>query len=127
MERFKWDDQYSIGNSSIDEQHKKLISLANLVLSFSDAGEKPEIVKRAVVTLCDYTRTHFTEEEKYMEIIRYAGLEEHRLLHSNIVGEMNRIMKGSKTIRDLVEQFKRLMPIWVIQHIMTEDKKIGPP
>jgi hemerythrin len=34
-------------------------------------------------------------------------------------------MKGSKSIHNVVDQFKRLMPVWVIEHIMTQDKKIG--
>ncbi len=127
MKKFHWENKYSVGNDKIDQQHKKLISLANLVLSLSGSGEDREVIKRAVITLYDYTRNHFADEEAYMEEMNYAALPAHKVAHSNIVGEMNKIMKESKNIHSVVEKFKRLMSAWVLEHIMNEDTRIGKP
>ena len=125
MKKFEWKKEYSIGNDQVDKEHMKLISLANLVLNFSNAGEEATIIKKAVFTLYDYTKTHFANEENYMEEVRYEHLEEHKALHVNIIKEMNTIMKGTTRLDELVNKLKELMSVWVIDHIVTEDKKIG--
>ena len=125
MQKFEWKDTYCIGNDQVDKEHQKLVSLANLVLSLSASGESAEIIRKAVLTLYDYTKTHFAHEEQLMEEIHYEHLEEHRTIHSNIVAEMNRIMKETKSLPDLIQKLKTLMATWVIDHIVEQDTKIG--
>lgn len=124
MEKFGWKQEYSIGDEKIDSEHKWLLSLANEVLGFSRNDEEVDKVKAAVMSLYNYAKTHFENEEAFMRQIDYKGLADHQKLHKVIVNEMNKIMRKSKTIDVLVYKFKRLMNDWVLQHIIVDDKKI---
>ncbi|MGV1100553.1 bacteriohemerythrin [Thiovibrio sp. JS02] len=127
MADFAWQDALSIGNEMIDQEHRRLIALANEVLRFANRGEGIERIKQAVVALYAYVNTHFRHEEEYMASIGYPQLAEHRILHQDIIHEMNTIMKHSGNLDALSYKLKRLMHVWVLEHIGTEDRKIAPP
>lgn len=127
MPDFTWKDAYSIGNETIDAEHRQLLELATDIASFARSGERLERIKAAIVRLYDYAKTHFHHEEEYMRSIAYPKLAEHEALHHAIIHEMNTIMQHSGNIDALVHKFKRLMVVWVIEHIITEDRKIAAP
>ncbi len=124
MGQFTWKDEYSIGNAVIDAEHRHLIALASTVAGFANSGERVERVKEAVVALYDYVKTHFQHEEEYMAGIDFPGLAEHRRQHQEIIHEMNTIMKHSGNLDALIYKFKRLMHVWVLEHIIEDDHKI---
>ena len=127
MNEFVWSDKYSIGNAQIDAEHQRLIELANDVAAFAGSGEKVARIKGAIVALYDYVKTHFQHEEEYMLQLGCPQYEEHKKLHQGIIAEMNTIMKHSGNLDALVYKFKRLMHIWVLEHILAEDSRIAPP
>ncbi len=126
MSELVWKEEYSIGHYQTDHEHKELISLANKVIAFSNNGEHLDKIKAAIKALGDYSKIHFRNEEAYMERIRYPELEEHKARHSELIDRMNAVITGNSKLDDLVHQLKRLMVVWVIEHIVHEDKKIGP-
>ncbi|MFZ5775225.1 MAG: bacteriohemerythrin [Thermodesulfobacteriota bacterium] len=125
MPEFAWKDEYSIGNETIDAEHRQLIALANTVVTFARSGEKIERIKAAVVSLYDYAKIHFLHEEEFMRQSGYPKLAEHQGLHQAIIHEMNTIMQHSSNIDALVHKLKRLMSVWVIEHIIEEDRKLS--
>ena len=124
MDKFGWKQEYSVGDEKIDSEHKWLLSLANEVLGFYRFEADVDKIKAAVVSLYNYAKTHFKNEEAYMKKIGYNGLAVHQQLHAAIVNEMNKIMRQSETIDVLVYKLKRLMNNWVLKHILVDDKKI---
>lgn len=128
MSEFAWSAKYSIGIAQIDAEHQKLVELANDVTTFAGSGEKLPRIKGAIVALYDYVKIHFQHEEEYMLQRGYTGYEKHKKLHEEIIAEMNGIMLHSSNLDALVYKFKRLMKVWVLEHIILEDHKIsGPP
>ena len=127
MSELAWKEDYCIGHFQTDYEHKELVSLANKVISFSNTGESIHKVRRALKALNDYTKIHFRNEEAYMERIGYPAIEEHKQCHSDLIQRMNATLIQSSDLNDLVHQLKRLMVVWVIEHIIHEDKKIAPP
>lgn len=127
MRDFTWKDAYSIGNEIIDAEHRSLLELANDITAFARSGERLERIKPVIVRLYNYAKTHFRHEEEYMRKIGYPKLAEHEALHHAIIHEMNTIMQHSGNIDALVHKFKRLMVVWVIEHIIEEDSKISAP
>ena len=125
MAELTWKEEYRINHFQTDEEHKKLIVLANKVIAFSDSGEDPEKVKSALKALKDYTKIHFRNEEAYMERIGFKELEYHKQCHSDLIDRMNSVLTQNKTLDGQVHQLKRLMVVWVIEHIINEDKKIA--
>ncbi len=127
MAEFIWNAKYSIGNAEIDAEHQRLIELANDIANLTASGAKLARIKEDIVALYDYVKTHFQHEEEYMLQLGYPGHEEHKKLHEGIIAEMNSIMKHSGNLEALVYKFKRLMHVWVLEHILHEDTRIAPP
>jgi hemerythrin len=126
MSEFVWSAKYSIGNAQIDAEHQRLIELANDVAALADSGEKIARIKQDIVALYDYAKNHFKHEEDYMLELAYPQYEEHKKLHEGIIAEMNSIMKHSGNLDALVYKLKRLMNVWVLEHILHEDSRIAP-
>ncbi len=126
MSELVWKDEYSIGHYQTDYEHKELISIANKVIGFSDVGEDMAKIRQALKALSDYTQIHFRNEESYMERIGFKDIEHHRACHAELIKRMNEIVRHQTNRNDLVHQLKRLMVVWVIEHIIHEDRKIEP-
>lgn len=116
---FKWDDKYSVKNYLIDEQHKKLFELANMAENMIGKQTDPAEIKKMLVALFDYMKTHFHDEEAYMESIQYPSLELHRERHKQIVFEMTNLVKNMK--HDFKQQLVVIMEQWLLKHILQED------
>jgi len=122
---FRWVSSYKINEEIIDEEHKKLFDIASKALEYSQKDTKNHI-KTTITELYVYMQTHFEHEEKFMEEIGYPNLEEHKVLHQTIIDQMNSFIKSLPKIK-IVEFEKKLleyMDIWLINHILFEDRKI---
>ena len=119
-----WNDSYSVGIRSLDEQHKKLIAMANQLHEAMGAGKGKEVVEPVLTEMLDYTRQHFTAEEKLLEKYNYPGLGEQKREHEAFfkkVTEMQAELKQRNlTLSIEVSQYLRS---WITNHIMGIDKK----
>ncbi len=124
MSELVWKSEYSIGHFQTDNEHKELISLANKVIHFSNTGEKTDRIRGALKALHQYTVIHFRNEEQYMERIGYPEIEHHKKCHTKLVARLNEVMAENSDVNELVHGLKRLMVVWVIEHIINEDLRI---
>ena len=122
---FKWKKTFKLNITAIDNEHQKLFLIAQKALSYSGQN-KLNHVKNTIMELYKYMKEHFSHEEKYMESICYPLLEEHQKLHTKIIDQMNDFIKLLPKMR--IEEFERklieYMDIWLVNHIVYEDKKI---
>ena len=77
MPLIAWDQGFSVGVGSIDEQHKKLIGLLNDLHDAMRFGKGRDVLGKVLAELIDYTAYHFRTEEglfaKYgPDIVKYA-------------------------------------------------------
>lgn len=119
----QWNDKYSVKNYLIDEQHKKLFELANIADNMIGKQTNPLEIKQVLVALFDYMKTHFRDEEAYMESIQFPALETHREHHKEIVFEMTLLIKNMKY--DFKQQLAIITEQWLVRHILQEDMRIG--
>ncbi len=119
----KWDDKYSIHNFMIDEQHKKLFELANIAYNMIGKQTDNAEIKKILVALFDYMKTHFKDEETYMESINFPLLNAHREHHREIVSEMTLLIRNMKY--DFKQQLAIITEQWLVKHIIQEDMRIG--
>ena len=64
-------------------------------------------------------------EEKYMEQLGYKEIDHHKQCHAELVERLNKVKLNNGHIDDLLHDLKRLMVVWVIEHIVNEDQKIA--
>ncbi|KAA6225041.1 MULTISPECIES: bacteriohemerythrin [unclassified Campylobacter] len=120
----KWDDSYSVHNAKIDEQHKKLFDLAGKVEYMFDKPIYKEDIKVVLSEFFNYMKDHFHDEEKYMQLISYPELEQHRIIHKEIIQSMINLIKTIKSTNDLKEKLYVVAKKWLLEHILYEDMKI---
>lgn len=118
-----WMDVYSLGDSKVDFEHKKLFELAVMIEQCKDDRHKLE---KAVKELVKYTKFHFRSEENYMRELEYDRLQEHIYIHKQIVESLNKIIKDMpnsphEKIYELIYDF---VTNGLVQHIIVEDKKL---
>ena len=117
-----WSDDYSVQNALIDEQHKKLFDIAAIADKMISKQTDPVEIKKVLVALFDYMKTHFRDEEAYMDSIGYPKLQEHREYHQGIIAEMVALIKNIKY--DFKQKLAIITEQWLLKHIMQEDIKV---
>ena len=122
---FRWKNEYRLRNELLDDEHQQLFDIAVEALDYNNTDIKSHI-KITINELFDYMKTHFEHEEKYMQEIAYPDFNEHKLLHENIINQMNEFIKqlSSLKIVDFERKLIEYIDIWLINHILHEDKKI---
>ncbi len=121
----EWNDKLSVGIQEIDEQHKRLVELANrlnvALLSKTGDDEASEVLD-VLDKLIEYTRTHFVVEESLMRILGYPDYEEHKQHHEALVLKVlafrKRLQEDHRIGRVELMEFMR---DWLVNHIMKED------
>ena len=89
-----WKSEYNINNLKIDREHQELFAVAREALKISKSkSEKDHIdkLKSLVKKLFTYVGTHFTNEQKHMVEIAYPDLEEHIILHKNMLNNLKNL------------------------------------
>lgn len=115
--QFTWDQSYSVGNSEIDQQHRRMLELAS---SIPEKLDEPSI-RQLLMKIHEHAQEHFTDEENMMKEIGYPRLAEHRELHETLITQLDGLRAQSFHSEKSVRRFKRFVYDWVIDHIMNED------
>lgn len=123
---FAWKSIYKLNQNMIDEEHQQLFKIAVEALKYKNNSDIKVHIRQIIIDLNNYMKEHFKHEEDFMESIGYPGLEEHKVIHQNIIGQINELISNIISMR-LVEFEKTLLTyidIWLVNHIVFEDKKI---
>jgi hemerythrin-like metal-binding protein len=125
----EWDEAWNIGHAKIDEQHQNWVKsfnrLEGAVLS-DDAQRKEMMQKQTMEEIVRYTDYHFSTEESLMKEVDYPESASHWRLHKNfknVLYEHSRNFLEGKLI--LNTQILSLIRRWLVEHIQTEDQKLG--
>ncbi|HTN93717.1 MAG TPA: hemerythrin family protein [Gallionella sp.] len=122
-----WSKQMSVGNQTIDSEHKRILDLVNQVDRV--IGSKDIVLfARAFDLLEAAARAHFKNEEKIARAIDYP-FEEHDLEHKYILDEFQAIKAllaahpggWSESVAEYYFEFRST---WAIDHVMEDDMKM---
>lgn len=123
-EKVEWENEYALGIRLIDNQHKKLFQLVNKLYEPSEHVTTKERVKSILYEFSDYMKTHFREEEEYMASIGYDKLQEHKVLHQELVDNLSIIIKTPAKLDIIKTKMKIVIKRGLLAHIIKEDMKI---
>ncbi len=127
MALLEWSDKLSVNIEEIDAQHKKLIDLINKLNDAWKEDFKREDVRSVFMELIEYTKYHFTSEEKYMEENNYPDLEAHKKQHQSFVNKLNKLQsKCSFNSKEAYTDLLSFLSNWVVVHIMHSDQEYVP-
>ena len=123
MALIQWQEGLSVGITSIDDQHKKLINMINSLNDSIKQGNGKSVTGQVLEDLVVYTTEHFAYEEELFAKYGYAGTEEHVKKHHallNTVGELkSKYDVGDVEISDETMAF---LKSWLTKHIMGTDQ-----
>ncbi|MBP2649642.1 MAG: hemerythrin-like metal-binding protein [Firmicutes bacterium] len=123
-----WKEEYRVGIESIDEQHKKLLEIADRVVKLLQdelITDKYDKIVALLEELKEYTVYHFTFEEAYMKSIGYSKLLSHKVAHDDFIEKISNI-DLNKIDDDQDGYLLSLLDFvadWIGNHIMKTDKK----
>ncbi len=126
MSAFQWDARFETGIAVVDDQHQRLVALANEALLRYEhgVGAFEDIVRE----LQEYAAYHFAAEEALM---REAGVpESHRRAHEcshRDFGEQLNLMAAWLPTRqsDAVVALVHFVTNWLVLHILGQDQEMA--
>ena len=126
---FTWDDNFDTGIPEIDEQHKKLVKLINVLAGhIALQSDSPEL-SLIFDELLDYATYHFqTEEEIWHRYLPDDALEAmHIIVHNNFLTNILKLKKEQsiKLSERLTEEVLGFLIRWLASHILEEDRHMA--
>lgn len=121
----KWEVGYNIGIPIIDEQHRAIVSTINTYHYFYSRGKEETVLKPTLITLNQYTKTHFITEESIIEQTDYPDVLNHKTLHSDLITRMRMIVIEAVQENN-APNVLHFLKSWWLSHIRIEDVKYAP-
>src|ERR1039457_4514872 len=85
---FEWNNDLDVGNAFIDDDHRNLIALLNIVSFAIESGKGKLVLEALLSDLIQYTQEHFKREEAVMRNIHYRDFLEHKSEHQKLIFEV---------------------------------------
>lgn len=126
MQHIEFTDDLLTGNKTLDEQHEKLIKIYNDFVEFIGSnglatpegyGESHRILNKLML----YTQNHFKYEEGFMRDIDYSEIDNHILLHADILEKLSDLCIEIFDDESLVFVIAHFFETWIINHIKKSD------
>jgi len=126
---FPWDDNFNTGLPKVDEQHKKLVQMLNLLASNIAYGTNIELLNRIFDEMAEYAVYHFeTEEAIWHEYLTDDSAEiEHKAIHRSFVEEVVRLKTSlaTRSLAELADETLGFLAGWLASHILESDRYLG--
>jgi hemerythrin len=124
----QWKDDYKIGISVIDAQHKHLFIATNELSEAVSKGLTPAIIDNLLTQLGLYAVRHFQMEEHYMTESSYPDLPEQRQEHQYFTQRFTEITEDFKQnglSPSIVHAIQNELGLWLKDHVLGLDQAFG--
>ena len=123
-----WQEAYECGEATIDDEHRELFTLANLLIDAALQGSaQPGRFRDAFAQLIGHVEHHFADEEAILARHHYAELEQHKRAHSGLLRRAHRLMAqaeaGGATLGAVGEFLAQDV---VARHLLAVDRAFFP-
>ena len=126
MEDLVFDQVLCVGIDEIDEDHRRLVDLFNLLNHSVAAGDSPDYLAALLEELINCTAWHFSHEERLMMKYGYKGYAEHRLEHQDLIKSVRQLQTdilGKGTLDASADL--EFLEHWLTGHILSNDMRLG--
>ena len=126
MKDIVWGQILSIEVDEIDEDHRKLVDIFNILTHSLAEGESPDYLASIIEELINCTVWHFSHEERLMLKYGYEETEKHKARHQELIKSakewQHKILQAEKSVTDEDIEF---LEHWLVEHILTDDMRLG--
>lgn len=126
MKDLIWDETLSVQIQEIDEDHRRLIELFNILNHAVAEGDAANYIEAVMEELISCTAWHFRHEERLMLKYGYEGLVEHKAEHQELIESARELQQkilqeGKPVSNEDIEFLER----WLVGHILGTDMDLG--
>jgi diguanylate cyclase (GGDEF)-like protein/hemerythrin-like metal-binding protein len=125
--RLEWHENFACGQKVIDDAHRELFSIGNLILDRVVAGSPLDEVVKLVDELLHRVEQHFHEEEAIVAATGFPGVEEHAVAHRQLMDQAHELAGGFRAKRQDIGEFSRFLAHDVVaRHMLEMDRAFIP-
>jgi hemerythrin len=118
-----WKEKYNVNIKEIDQQHKKLIDMINVLHDAIIRKEDKNIMAQIISDMRDYAFIHFKTEEKYFSLIGHKDAESHKAEHNFFLEHVEIFYEEFQNYdSSLAVEVMTFLKDWFINHIVQLDK-----
>lgn len=126
MKDLIWDNTLSVDVNEIDDDHRKLVELFNMLNQSVMEGAKAAYIEAVLDELISLTVWHFRHEERLMLKYGYEGIDAHKAEHQQLIESardlQNKLLQQGRVIREKEIEF---LEHWLTGHILGADMELG--
>ncbi len=126
MKNIIWDETLSVEVDEIDEDHRRLVDLFNILSHSVAEGDATDYIEAVLEELISCTIWHFRHEERLMLKYKYKGFVEHKAEHHDLIDSVKELQqKFHKENKLLTNEDIEFLADWLTEHILGQDMKLG--
>jgi hemerythrin len=124
---FEWKESFELGIQSIDNQHKKLLEIGNvindLLINHDDSDDNYDEIYEVLEALKNYTIYHFENEEALFLKYNYPEYELHKKEHDAFIAYIQSVnlQNVDEDQKQFLKELLSKVVQWVFKHIITTD------
>ena len=128
----EWRDKLSVGEPTIDADHKMLIKMINDFEAQANIDFTRQLLSDTLKSLLEYGKAHFAREEMLQVRMGYLYHDSHRQEHRRLIRDIEAFARTYMTDASLELTPAVKMHIlhflrdWLINHIIEQDLKMKP-
>lgn len=122
-----WNSSFVLGLKDIDDQHRVLVGMINDLHRAMKTGRGDAAIASILGGLVDYTRTHFSNEERLFKKYGYPEYEDHKAIHVELVQQIKDFQSDLKSGKQALSMdLMNFLMDWLTNHIKGTDKQYVP-
>lgn len=129
LDVFPWNDNFETGISPIDEQHKRLVNLLNLLANHLAFQADMMVLDNIFNELAEYAIYHFKCEEEIWESFFQDDewRQKHHKEHEIFIKEVLKLKEAgkNKAFNDVISDLLSFLTHWLAFHIVDSDRRMA--
>lgn len=120
-----WEKELELGNNLIDTQHRIFVLLCRKLDIAIKTKQSERTVWRVMLELKKFTEFHFHSEENLMYEMNYPEVDEHALIHADLLMQMDMMLAKIGHHKEFPDDLLYFLNKWLIAHVVKDDMKIS--
>lgn len=126
MKDLIWDNTLSVQIDEIDDDHRKLVQLLNILKHSIDEADPSDYIESVLDELLNCTIWHFSHEQRLMVKYSYDSLVEHKTEHQELIESAKELQKNFlQDNNSLSSEDIEFLEHWLTGHILGADMALG--
>jgi hemerythrin len=124
METIHWKNEFSVGVTEMDNQHKKLLAMINRLIEEQHSLTDPKTIAELLTGMTDDARVHFRAEEYLMAEYGYDRKNEQEIQHQAFIDKTISFYSATDIGPNILSTaLLDYLGTWLVGHILKEDMR----